>query len=315
MTQEDYYKLVVQMGSIRKAAEALGIPSSTFRRRMGRERNGGVQDGRPLGVKLRNISHEGRIDVGIENGTAIVFSDAHFYPGVKTTSYRALVAMIKQLEPAIVVCNGDAFDGSELSRFASIGWETKPSVKDELDAVAVALGDIESAAGSAKLIWPMGNHDMRYETKIANALPQLRGVQGVHLKDFFPNWSPCWTLWVNGDTCITHFYQTGMHAIWNNLLKGQCNYISSHRHTPEVRAYTRADGTTIFGVDTGTLADALGAHNLDYQQGRHGNHRSAFAVLTWRDGELLMPELCQKWDEDHVQFRGHILHADTLKIA
>ena len=315
MTQEQMYELVAKLGSIRKAADAIGVAESTLRHRMGRRGTDGKSDGRPLGIKLRNVSHEGRIDACIDNGTAIVFSDAHFYPGVKTTAYRALVAMVREMKPVMVVANGDCFDGSELSRFSSIGWEDKPSVKDELDAVTTALSDIEAAAGSAKLIWPMGNHDMRYETKIANALPQLRGVKGVHLKDFFPNWSPCWTLWVNGNTCFTHFYHSGMHAIWNNLLKGQCNYVSSHRHTPEVRAYTRADGTTIFGVDTGTLADALGAHNLDYQQGRHGNHRSAFAVLTWKDGKLLMPELCQKWDEDHVQFRGHILHADTLEVV
>lgn len=71
------------------------------------------------------------------------------------------------------------------------------------------------------------------------------------------------------------------------------------------------DHGACYGVDTGCLADALGAHNLDYQQGRHGNHRSGFAVLTFRDGQLLMPEIAMKFDEDSFEFRGHILHADT----
>ena len=68
---------------------------------------------------------------------------------------------------------------------------------------------------------------------------------------------------------------------------------------------------TLWGVDTGCLAEALGDHNLDYQQGRHGNHRSGFAVLTFRDGLLLMPELAMKHDEDSFEFRGHVLDADT----
>lgn len=40
----------------------------------------------------------------------------------------------------------------------------------------------------------------------------------------------------------------------------------------------------------------------------------AFAIFTYNNSRLLMPELVQKWDEDHEQFRGHILDADTLEI-
>jgi hypothetical protein len=43
--------------------------------------------------------------------------------------------------------------------------------------------------------------------------------------------------------------------------------------------------------------------------------RSGFVVLTFKKGQMLMPELVQKFDEDHVEFRGHLIHADTGVIS
>ncbi len=318
MTAQDIISLVALHGSVTKAAKAAGIGVNTARRILGTYKAGGPNNGRPmtaekLGVLINH--HDGRIDLSIDNGTVIVFSDAHFEPGVRTTVFRALLQMIGTLKPKAVICNGDAFDGGAISRYPRIGWDSKPTVAEELRAVEKALTEIEEAAGAATLVWPLGNHDARFETYLAANAPQYEGVRGFHLKDHFPLWKPCWTCWVNDETCITHYYHTGMHAVWNNLVKGQCNYVSSHRHSPEVRAYTNAKGDTIYGVDTGTLAEAFGTHNRDYQQGRHGNHRSAFAVLTYRNGRLLGPELVVKFDEDHVEFRGHVLNADTLTVV
>lgn len=314
MQQAQIWEAITQHGSIRKAAGALGVNESTIRRRLGRQGNGGANTGKPITAPSLTRHAEGRVDLNIKNGKVIIFSDAHFEPGVRTTAFRALVSMVKQERPVAVICNGDAFDGGTISKWPRIGWDKKPTVKEELDAVQSALDEIESAANGAQLIWPLGNHDARFETYLAANAPQYEGVTGFSLKDRFPFWKPCWTCWINDETCITHFYHTGMHAVWNNLIKGQVNYVSSHRHSPEVRAYTNAKGQTLYGVDTGTLNDAFSSHNMDYQQGRHGNHRSAFAMLTYRDGKLLMPELCQKWDEDTVQFRGHLLDADTLRV-
>lgn len=315
MTPEQCWEAIAQHGSIKAAAKATGMAETTMRVRIGTYKAGLSKGGRPITAPTRIQHSEGRVDLEVLNGVVVVFSDAHFFPSVKTTTFRALVALIPKLKPVAVICNGDAFDGSSISRYPRIGWDNKPTVAQELVAVEERLTEVEEVSRGAKLIWPLGNHDARYETFLAANAPQYEGVSGFHLKDRFPLWTPCWTAWINDETCITHQYHTGMHAIWNNLLKGQCNYVSSHRHTPEVRAYTTAKGTTIYGVDTGTLAEALSDHNRDYQQGRHGNHRSAFAVLTYKDGRLLMPELVQKYDEDHVEFRGHVLHADTMEIA
>lgn len=267
----------------------------------------------------RVIKHaEGRIDLTIQDGVAIVFSDAHYWPGVRSTAHRALLSLIKQLKPKAVIANGDMFDGATISRWPSINWmdkSKKPTVIDELKACQEMLGEIEDVAGTADLIWPLGNHDSRFESKLASVAPEFEGMPGFSLKEHFPKWLPCWTTWINESVCITHFYHQGIHDTHNNVMKGQCHYVSGHTHSLKVSPWTNAKGETLYGVNTGTLADALDSHNVDYQRGRHGNHRSGFAVLSFRDGELLLPELVQVWDEDHVQFRGHLIHADTGEIV
>lgn len=260
---------------------------------------------------------EGRIDLDIPNGVVIVFSDAHFWPNVRTTAFRALLTLIKQLKPVAVLNNGDAFDGATVSRWPDISWmdrHKKPTVVDELNAVKDRLGEIE-AITKAILAWMLGNHDARYEGKLAAVAPEFEGVVGFTLKEHFPAWKPCWTCWINGDTIVNHFYHTGIHDTHNNLLKGQVNSVTGHTHSLKVTPWTNAQGRTIYGVNTGTLADALSSHNVDYQHGLHGNHRSGFAVLTFRNSKLLMPELCQVWDEDTVNFRGHLLNADTGEVV
>lgn len=259
--------------------------------------------------------HEGRIDLSIKDGVVVVFSDAHYWPDMRTTAHRALLAMLRQLKPATVICNGDAFDGGAISRFPRIGWDRKPTVLDELNCCQAMLTEIVSACGAADKIWNLGNHDARYETKLAAMAPEFEGINGFHLKDHFPEWRPAWTTWINDDVLITHRHRNGVHATHTNVQANHCSTVTGHLHSLKVTPYTDGRGVTKYGVDTGTLADPMGPQFVDYMEGRQGNWRSGFAVLTFRDGQMLMPELVQKYDEDTVQFRGHLLHADTGEIV
>jgi hypothetical protein len=54
------------------------------------------------------------------------------------------------------------------------------------------------------------------------------------------------------------------------------------------------------------LADTE-SKQFDYSEEGPANHRSGFPVLTIKGGKLLLPELCQVWDEDHVEFRGEVI--------
>ena len=76
-----------------------------------------------------------RRGVQMEKGRVVVFSDAHFWPDDYTTAYKALLMIIKEFRPQVVIANGDIFDGSQASRHPRIGWSNTPSVKEELDGV------------------------------------------------------------------------------------------------------------------------------------------------------------------------------------
>ena len=108
----------------------------------------------------------------IDDGTIIVGSDAHIWPGPLTTMQRAFLRFAERLKPAAVVANGDFFDGAKQSRWPTIGWETKPTVRQELEAVADYMAELKKAGGRAKRFWPLGNHDARFETRIANSMPE-----------------------------------------------------------------------------------------------------------------------------------------------
>jgi len=92
-----------------------------------------------------------RYQLGILNGTILVFSDAHFWPGIRTTAFDGLLWAIKELKPQAVICNGDALDGASISRHPPSGIGPKePTVIEELKACQSALGEIEEAAKEAR---------------------------------------------------------------------------------------------------------------------------------------------------------------------
>lgn len=258
--------------------------------------------------RLSEVRHSVRRGVVLEKGRVLVFSDAHFYPDDETTAFRALVECIKEFKPEVIVCNGDAFDGASISRHPRIGWDSKPTVKQELEAVTYHMNEIEKASTfKSNLIWTLGNHDARFETYLAANAPQYEGVQGYSLKDFFPHWQPCWSFWVNDDTVIKHMWKGGFSAGRTNTLNSGVNMVTGHTHNMAVQPLTDYKGTR-YGVQTGMLANPNGEQFVDYTQDGVKDWRSGFAMLTYDRGQLLLPELVQVWDEEQgeVQFRGKI---------
>ena len=90
-----------------------------------------------------------KMELGIENGTVIVFSDAHFWPSIRTTAFQGLLWAIKKMQPKAVICNGDAFDGASISRHPPLGWSHTPSLIEELHTCQAMLGEIVEAAKEA----------------------------------------------------------------------------------------------------------------------------------------------------------------------
>jgi hypothetical protein len=250
-----------------------------------------------------------RIDLGTLDQTIIVFSDAHFWPNEYTTAYRGLLWAIKELKPHAVISNGDAFDGATISRHPPLGWSHTPSVIEELKAVQTCLGEIEETAKAArhnaKLLFTWGNHDTRFANKLVSQAPQYREVHGFKLQDHLPAWDFAWSVWPTPNCCIKHRYKNGVHATHNNTVNAGVSIVTGHLHSLKVTPFADFNGNR-YGVDTGTLAEPYGAQ-FDYGEGNPLNHRSGFAVLTFKDGRILWPELVHKWSDDQVEFRGQII--------
>jgi hypothetical protein len=256
---------------------------------------------------LSPYEHKANHHLGLLNGIVIVFSDAHFVPGIRTTANKGLLRLIRELKPKAIVNGGDSFDGAQISRFPRPGFlDQGPTVIQELNACKERLGEIEEAGGRAKLVWCLGNHDLRLEARLAMNVPQFEGVHGFHLKDHFPTWIPAWCCWVNDDTMVAHRYKNGIHATHTNAVNAGVNIVTGHLHQLKVTPF-RDFRSNRYGVDSGTLAEPMGPQFVNYLEGKMPNWRSGFVVLTFKDGQLLMPQLAQKWDEKHIEFAGRLI--------
>lgn len=247
-----------------------------------------------------------RTNLFIEDGLIVVGSDCHYWPGYVSTAHRAFIKIVKDLKPQAVVLNGDIMDNATISTHHRIGYADSPTVKEELDEVQARLAEIESVSGNAILHRTIGNHDLRFDGKLSNVLPQYEGVKGFALADHLPNWKYSWSIMVNNNTMIKHRWHNGIHAQYNNVLKGGVSMVTGHLHSLKVTPWTDYTGDK-YGVDTGTMA-ALGGDKWEYLEDTSVNWRSGFAVLTFRNGQLMPPELVQVIDEDEglAFFRGEV---------
>ena len=295
--------------SLRSAAavsEELGITErAVYRRRFAlQERYGIILEATESNKKYIQVrDYISRATAELDNGVIMVASDAHYWTDVVSPAHKAFVKLIKQIKPDFVVMNGDVFDGVTVSRYPRQHWGVgkAPTVKQELDAVSDRLHEIEKAAGNAKLVWTLGNHDQRFESKLVASVPEYEGIAGFSLKDYFPRWIHCMSLLVNNDVMIKHRYRSSVHATYLNTLHSGVSIVTGHLHRLQATIFSDYKGTR-WGVDTGTLADVDGDH-MGYGEDDPKNHCSGFAVLTIVDGKLIQPELCAVMD-DVAYFRG-----------
>jgi hypothetical protein len=252
--------------------------------------------------------HPERIQLQIKDGIVLVGSDSHYYPGIVSTAHRAFVKFCKELDPKIVIKNGDELDFPSISRHAPIGWESRPSVASEIGYASEMLDEIFQASKNAKHIWPAGNHDLRLETKLATQAPEFANLKGVHLHDHFPGWQPCWSVFVNDNTVIKHRFKNGIHATHNNALWSGRTMVTGHLHSLKVTPLTDYNGIR-WGVDSGTMADPYGPQFKHYMEDNPRSWRSGFIVLTFVGGELLWPEIVYVRNEEkgEVEFRGKVI--------
>ena len=310
-SDQEFIELFESIGGQALADKSGVSVRGVMKRRANLERAVGRQITAPEGnFRTRfSIEHPQRVPLSIDNGHVLVGSDAHYWPNTVTTAHRAFVRACKEYQPKAIIMNGDVFDGASVSRHPSIGWENKPTVIQEIETCQARLTEIQDAAPNAERVWTLGNHDGRFESRLANVAPEYAKVHGVHLKDHFPYWSPCWSCWINPDTfgapVIKHRFKNGTHATHTGAMWAGRSIVTGHLHSLKVTPFTDYNGTR-FGVDTGTLAEPNGPQFVDYTEDNPKNHRSGFIVLTFHKGKLLWPEIAHIIEKDTVEFRGRV---------
>ena len=313
VSDDEFIAIWRRLQSVTEVANEIGISLRGVNvRRRNIEKNHGIilnsASPRSPDFKVSMPENGIRVNVELDNGTIMVASDCHYWPGIISTAHRAFVLFAETLKPKMIVINGDAFDGASISRHPPGGtWESTPTVKQELEACQERLSEIEAASLNSKLHFLWGNHDQRFNARLSAQVGDgFKGIMGMNLTDHFPRWKFSMSLMVNGNCMIKHRYHNGIHAIHNNLIKSGTSFVTGHLHSLKVVPWTNYLGTS-YGVDTGSLADVNG-QQFTYSEDNPKNHRSGFAVLTFYNGKLLPPELCEVLDEEEgiIYFRGNV---------
>lgn len=289
-------------GEARKVADLLNanIRSVYDRRKRIEERTGASLPSAGLGhgyhrgdAGTETREYMPRLQIDGYTGSVVVFSDAHYHPGIgETIAHQALLRVIAELKPRLVVANGDIFDGARVSRFPRNGWEPQPRMVDELEEVKARMAEVRHAFRGARLLRTVGNHCIRFDRYLSAYASEMEGIAGARLADHLPEWEECMSVFVNGNTMIKHRFNGGIHAGYNNTLRAGTNIVTGHTHHLEVKPWGDYRGRR-YGVQTGALADIDGPQ-FAYTENNPTPWCSGFAVLTFdKDGDLLPPELAE----------------------
>lgn len=249
-----------------------------------------------------------RLEVAVENGCAVIFSDRHWWPGDGVTpAEAALLALLPRLDPDLLIANGDVLDAAGLSRHDPLGHERKPGVAEELATVQLGMRRIAEHAKRAKKMRTTGNHCLRFDRAMARSGPGMAGIVGVRLSDHLPDWTESWSIHINagfpgGHTVVKHRIGGGVTAARTNAIKSGVHIVTGHTHRLDAHPVQTYAGRH-WGVQCGMLGNP-GSAAFEYAEDGPDHGAPGFVVLTWRDGLLQPPELVECDDAGVAWFRG-----------
>ena len=299
-----------------KVAKELGISERWMHKRLTRIEQ---ETGEVFQIEGKTFHKRGQyqpeydlLELKVVDSVMVMYSDAHFWPGIDSCANRALLKLLPEIRPNWVWDLGDSLDGASISRHPPTGWTDMPKLAVELEAMLMAKRKIKAVAKGASHAMIHSNHAARFDKYFAMNASEAKGVRGTRLRDHVEE--PIYLrVIINGHTLLIHGMRYGIHAQYNNVQMAHISTISGHLHAQQVRPRTTLSkvngGTnTIYGVDVGTLASVDGPQ-FDYRLGTPSDWRSGFAVITFKDGILMPPEFCTVVDEDKelVFFRGKVV--------
>ena len=267
---------------------------------------------RKINQQVERQRHGARAIIPVRDGCAFIVSDQHYYPGLpESPSHRASIKLARLLKPYAVVSNGDAIDGASISRWPVSSFTEmtgRPTVAAELGEASARLREYERL-GAEYLVWNLGKHDARFETRLAEKVPEYQGVDGFTLKERFPAWVPAWRTDFRASpkgaplVIVKHRYKGGMHAGQNNVLWSGTSVVTGHDHMLKAYAVSNAHGLQ-WGVHAGTMAPVDSPFFTHYTEDNVVNWQQGFAILHFQGGRFIGPELVHVTPDGVVLFRG-----------
>jgi hypothetical protein len=258
--------------------------------------------------------HGARVVLPVRDGCAFVVSDQHYFPDIPPSiAHRASVVLARKLRPYAVISNGDAIDGASISRWPVSSFTEmsgRPTVAAELKEAGARLRDYERLTFIEFLVWNLGNHDARFETRLAEKVPEYAGVDGFTLKERFPAWLPAWRT----DFCVAqgsdvplvvvkHRFKGGMHAGQNNALWAGTSIVTGHDHMLKDYPISTVGRQIRWGIHAGTMAPIDSPFFTHYTEDNIVNWHEGFVVLNFRGGMFVGPEYCRVFG-GKAYFRG-----------
>lgn len=301
VTDQEFVELFKIHGSPQKIANELNVSvRSVYKRRRDIEKRYNIDliafqnDKTDTGKRITEgvkTSIPKKLSFSCPDGVIVIGSDAHYWPGEATVAHKAFVEVIKELKPKAVVLNGDVVDGARVSRHDPLYGTNPPTIKQEIEVCQERLGEIEKAFKNAALLWTYGNHDTRLWRYLRMNAPEVEKMPGTDVFDYFPGWRHSYLIEVNNDLIIKHRWHNGVHATYNNTLRGGRSICTGHLHRLQITAWGDYNGRR-YGIDSGTLADP-DHESFAYLEGNPTAWASGFVVLTYKNNQLLHPEICE----------------------
>lgn len=234
------------------------------------------------------------------DGSLVVFSDAHFWPHATGAAYFGLLEVLAEIKPQVVLDNGDSFDGATISRHAPISFDRLPSLAEEYECCMEHMDAIIDAAGDAEFYRNVGNHDLRFEGKMASKVPEMIGMPATTIGELFPKWKHNYSVVFNDELIAMHKWHCGIHAAWNNVLKAGKSIMTSHTHRLKILPHTDFSGRK-YSIETGCLADPEG-DQFSYCLDTAKDWQPGFVVIEFDDNGM-HPE-CAELIGNRIRFRG-----------
>lgn len=212
--------------------------------------------------------------------TFAVFTDSHFDSVAgKSDTHSILEQIVRETKPDYLVNNGDALDFPTISSHPSLDWDNRPSVASELQWAQRQLQNLSNCSPSSKCIWTLGNHDARFNKKLADSAKEFQNIPGFSIKHHFQDWQFAHTFVFNDALYFVHNLRGGVNAGRNNAVNAGISTVTGHFHRLNVSPVTNILGDRIYGIEAG-FAGNPDSELFDYCQGRLKDWQEGFVFIT-----------------------------------